>query len=126
MKDGDQLVTILSMLSQRGFDTVQVSKVQGYATHATANNGHVCLEDPVCNNGADAAANLERFGQHDDVITAGPDLLRVRRFWCTIIFDFHEFIFPISRNHDGFGGTAPDAMVWMEVVSSKLVPHPFA
>ena len=43
------------------------------------------------------------------------DLLRVRRFWYPIILDLHKFMVAISRievNHDGFGGTAPDAMVW--------------
>ena len=67
------------------------------------------------NNGADAAADLGRLRQQDDVITARSDLLRVRRFWYPIILDLHKFMIAISRievNHDGFGGTAPDAMVW--------------
>ena len=57
---------------------------------------------------------LGRLRQHDDVITARRDLLRVRRFWDPIILDLHKFMVAISRievNHDGFGGTAPDAMV---------------
>ena len=65
--------------------------------------------------GADAAADLGRLRQRDDVITARRDLLRVRRFWYPIIFDLHKFMVAVSRievNHDGFGGTAPDAMVW--------------
>ena len=36
-------------------------------------------------------------------------------FGTPIIFDLHKFMVAISRievNHDGFGGTAPDAMVW--------------
>ena len=99
----------------RGFDTVQVSKVKGHATRAMVNNGDVRFEDLVGNNGADAAADLGRLRQHDDVITARRDLLRVRRFWYPIIFDLHKFMVAISRievNHDGFGGTAPNAMVW--------------
>ena len=114
MKDGDLLFIIRSMLSLRGFDTVQVSKVKGHATRAMVDNGDVRLEDLVGNNGADAAADLGRLGQHDDVITARRDLLRVRRFWYPIIFDLHTFMVAIYRievNHDGFGGTAPDAMV---------------
>ena len=113
--DGDLLATIHSMLCLRGFDTVQVSKVKGHATRAMVDNGDVRLEDLVGNNGADAAADLGRLRQHDDVITARRDLLRVRRFWYPIIFDLHKFMVAISRievNHDGFGGTAPDAMVW--------------
>ena len=97
------------------FDTVHVSKVKGHATRAMVDNGDVRLEDLVGNNGADAAADLGRLRQQDDVITARRDLLRIRRFWYPIIFDLHKFMVAISRievNHDGLGGTAPDAMVW--------------
>ena len=62
-----------------------------------------------------AAADLRRLRQQDAVITARRDLLRVRRFWYSIILDLHTLMVAISRievNHDGFGGTAPDAMVW--------------
>ena len=115
MKDGDLLSIIRSMLSLRGSETVKVSKVKGHATHAMVAGGDVRLEDLVGNNGADAAADLGRLRQHDDVITARRDLLRVRRLWYPIIFDLHRFMIAISRievNHDGFGGTTPDAMVW--------------
>ena len=86
VKDGDLLATIHSMLSLRGFDTVQVSKVKGHAARAMVDNGDVRLEDLVGNNGADAAADLGRSRQQDDVITARRDLLRVRRFWYPIVF----------------------------------------
>ena len=114
VKDGDLLATIHSMLCLRGFSTVQVSKVEGHATRAMVDSGDVRLDDLVGNNGADAAA-LGRLRQQDDVITARRDLLQVRRFWCPISFDLHKFMVAVSRievNHDGFGGTAPDAMVW--------------
>ena len=115
IKDGDLLTTINSMLSLRGFDTVKVSKVKGHATRAMVDSGDVRLEDLVGNNGADAAADLGRLRQHDDVMTARRDLLRVRRLWYPVIHDLHRFMVAISRielNNDGFGGTAPDAMVW--------------
>ena len=115
IKDGDLLATIHSMLSLRGFDTVKVSKVKGHATRAMVDSGDVRLEDLVVNNGADAAAELGRLRQKDAVVTARRDLLRVRRSWYPIILDLHKFMVAISRievNHDGFGGTAPDAMVW--------------
>ena len=115
VKDGDLHDTIHSMLSLRGFDTVKVSKVKGHATRAMVDNGDVRLEDLVGNNGADAAADFGRLRQQDDVITARRDLLRVRRSWYTIMIDLHKFMVAISRievNHDGHGGTAPDAMVW--------------
>ena len=44
------------------------------------------------------------------VIFSGSDA-----FWYPIMLDLHRFMVAISRievNHDGFGGTAPDAMVW--------------
>ena len=115
MKDGDLLTTIHSMLNLRGFDTVKVSKVKGHATRAMVASGDVRLEDLIGNHGADAAADLGRLRQHDDVITARRDLLRVRRLWYPIMLDLHRFMVAISRIeviHDGFGGTAPDAMVW--------------
>ena len=103
------------MLCLRGIDTVKISKVKGHATQATVDNGDVRIEDLVGNNGADAAADLGRLRQQDDVITARRDLLRVRRYWYPILLDLHKFLVAISRievNHDGYGGTAPDAMVW--------------
>ena len=115
MKDGDLLATIHSMLCLRGFETVKVSKVKGHATRAMVASGDVRLEDLVGNDGADAAADLGRLRQHDDVITARRNLLRVRRLWYPIMLDLHRFMVAISRievNQDGFGGTAPDAMVW--------------
>ena len=81
MKDGDLLSIIRSMISLRGFETVKVSKVKGHATPAMVAGGDVRLEDLVGNNGADAAADLGRLRQHDDVITARRNLLRVRRLW---------------------------------------------
>ena len=73
--------TIYSMLSLRGLNTVEVTKVKGHATRAMVASGDVRLEDLVGNNGADAAADLGRLRQHDDVITARRNLLLVRRFW---------------------------------------------
>ena len=55
-------------------------------------NGDVRIEDLVGKNGADAAADLGRLRQQDDVIIARRDLLRVRRYWYTIILDLHEFM----------------------------------
>ena len=75
------LSIIRSMLSLRGFETVKVSKVKGHATPAMVAGGDVRLEDLVGNKGADAAADLGLLRQHDDVITARRNLLRVRRLW---------------------------------------------
>ena len=103
------------MLCFRGMDTVKVSKVKGHATQTMVDHGDVRVEDLVGDNGADAAAYLGRLRQHDDVISARRDFLRVRRFWYPIILDLHKLMVAISRievNHDGSGGTAPDAMVW--------------
>ena len=128
IKDGDLLATIHSMLRLCGFDSVKVSKVLGHATRAMVDNGDVRLEDLVGNNGAGAAADLGRLRQQDAVITARRDLLRVRRFWFPIILDLHKFMVAISRievNHDGFGGTPPDAMVWDKGGIIKTRAPPF-
>ena len=96
-KDGDLLATIHSMLSLRGFDTIKVSSVKGHAIRAMVDNGDVRFEDLVGNNGADAAAVFGRLRQHDAVITARRDLLRVRRHWYPIILDLHKVMVAISR-----------------------------
>ena len=123
MKEGDLLATIHSMLSLRGFGTVKVSKVKGHATRAMVASGDVRLEDLIGNNGADAAADLGRLSQHDDVITARRSLLRVRRLWYPIMVDLHRFMVAIARvsvNHDGRGGTAPDPLVWDQGSKPKV------
>ena len=53
-------------------------------------NGDVRLEDLVGNSGADAADDLGRLRQQDDVIAARRDLLRVRRF--LVLTSFSIFI----------------------------------
>ena len=50
-------------------------------------NGDDRLEDLIGNDGADTAADLGRLRQHDDVVTAGRDLLRTRRHWYPIILE---------------------------------------
>ena len=108
------------------FGTVKVSKVKGHATHATVAGGDVRLEDLVGNNGVDAGADLGRLRQHDDVITARRDLLRVRRLWYPIMLDFHRFMVAISRievNHDGFWWHCSGCHgLGQRLVSSRLVP----
>ena len=114
-KDGDLLAVISSMLCLRVPGTVKVSKVKGHATPAMVASGDVRVEDLIGNNGADAAADLGRLRQDDEVISARRNLLRVRRLWYPIMLDLHRFMVAISRievNHDGSGGTALDAMVW--------------
>ena len=88
---------------------------KGHATPAMVASDDVRIEDLVGNDGADAAADLGRLRQHDDVITARRNLLRVRRLWYPIMLDLHRFMVAVSRievNYDGFGGTAPDALLW--------------
>ena len=114
-KDGDLLAIIHSMLCLRVPDTVKVSKVKGHATPAMVASGDVRIEDLIGNNGADAAADLGRLRQNDEVSAARRNLLRVRRSWYPLMLELHRFMVAISRievNHDGSGGTAPDAMIW--------------
>ena len=62
-------------------DTVKVSKVKGHAAQAMVDNGDVRIRDLVGNHCADAAIDLGRLRQQDDVITARRHFLRVRRHW---------------------------------------------
>ena len=94
---------------------MKVSKGEGHAIRAVVAGGDVRLEDLVGDDGADTAADSGRVRQHDDVITASRDLLRIQRFRHPVMLDLHRFMVAISRievNHDGFGGSALDAMVW--------------
>ena len=46
---------------------------------------------------------------------ARRSLLSARDLWYSIVLKLHRFMVPVSRvsvNHDGRGGTAPDALVW--------------
>ena len=124
MKDGDLLATIHSMLCLRGFDTVKVSKVKGHATRAMVTSGDVRIEDLVGNDGADAAADLGRLRQQDDVITARRDLLRVRRFWSIFI---GSWLLSLVLRSIMMVFVALLRMPWfgIKVVSPRLVPLPF-
>ena len=74
-----------------------------------------------------------RLRQNDEVFSARRALLRTRRHWYPIMVDLQKFMIAVSRfkvnknNHDGKGGTAPDAMTWDEVAFANpaLVPLRF-
>ena len=56
-----------------------------------------------------------RLRQLYSVITARRALIRVRRHWYPIMLELHKLMVATSRievNHDGYGGTTPDAMIW--------------
>ena len=62
----------------------------------------------------DTAVDLGRLRQNIDVISSRRALLRTRRHWYSIMNDLHKFmvaVFRLQVNHDGKGGTAPDAMI---------------
>ena len=72
-------------------------------------------DDLVGNDGADTAADWGRLRQQDGVISARRALIRIRLHWYLIMLELHKFMVAISRievPHDGYGGTAPDAMIW--------------
>ena len=104
------------MLGLRGEGTVKVSKVKGHADQAmVGNGGDARNEDRIGNNGADAAADLGRLRQQDDVITSRRALIRVRSHWYPVMLDLHKFMVAISRIlviHGGHGSTAPHPMTW--------------
>ena len=117
VKDGDLFAVIHSMLKHGREGTVKVSEVRGHAKQAVVDGGDVRHEDLNGNNGADAAADPGRLRQKDAAISVRRALIRARRHWYPIILDLHKFMVAISRtdeNHDGHGGTAPDAMTWYQ------------
>ena len=82
--------------------------------------GQVCAEDVPGEDRADTAADPGRSRQNETVIDARRTVLRVRRRWFPIMLDLHKYMFAVSRvvvNRDGWGGTAPDAMVQVKEVS---------
>ena len=97
IKDGDLSAAIHSMFWLRGNDTVKVSKVKGHATQAMVDNVDARHEDLIGNDGA------------------GRAVIQVRRRWYPIMLELQKKMVAISRievNHDGNGGTAPDATMW--------------
>ena len=78
-------------------------------------SGRVRAEDRFGNHEADAAADLGRKSQSQQLIDARRDLFTARDLWYPILGQLHRFMVAISRvsvNHDGRGGTAPDSLVW--------------
>ena len=95
--------------------TVKVSEVKGHADQFMVDDGSVRQGDLIGNDGADTAADLGRLRQQDGIINARRALIRARRPWYPIMINFHKYMVAISRievNHDGYGGTAPDATIW--------------
>ena len=107
------LYNMCSLLGEPG--TVRVTKVEVHATEFDVEQGRVRAEDRFGNSEADAAADLGRRSQTKRLIDARRALLCVRDIWYPIVRLLHRFMVAISRvsvNHDGKGGTAPDALVW--------------
>ena len=103
------------MIRARGRETVQVTKVMGHADDVDVQQGRARLADQHGNAEADAAADLGRRHQSEDLINARRRLLLARSHWYPIMYDLHRFMIAVARvsvNHDGKGGTAPDPLVW--------------
>ena len=113
--DGDLLVLFSRMLDLRGRDTVRVTKVKGHADEGMVSDGRLRELDRLGNHAADEAADFGRRRVGLAVIDARRNLSGVCGRWYPVLLDLHRFFIAISRavvNHDGFGGTAPDPMVW--------------
>ena len=113
--DGDLLILIRRMIDLRGRDTVRVTKVKGHADEGMVLDGRVWEQDRVGNNAADEAADFGRRSVGPAVIDARRNLSGVCGRWYLVLLDLHRLFIAMSRalvNHDGFGGTAPDPMVW--------------
>ena len=115
VKDGDLVALVQHMIRTRGRDTVRVTKVKGHAKDGDVQHGHVRLIDQQGNVEADIAADLGRRRQTEVLIDARRRLLQARGYWYPVVADLRRFMIAIARvsvNHDGKGGTAPDALVW--------------
>ena len=115
VKDGDLVAIVQHMLTAGGPDTVKVTKVEGHATEIDIEQGRVRAEEKFGNDEAHDAADLGRRSQTERLIDARRALFCVRDIWYPIVSQLHRFMVAISRvsvNHDGRGGTAPDALVW--------------
>ena len=118
MTDGNLLILIRRLIDLRGSNTVRVTKVKGHADEGLVAAGRVRELDRLGNNAADEAADFGRGRVVPAVIDARRNLSGVCGLWCPVMHDLHRFFIAISRavvNHDGFGGTAPDPMVWSAV-----------
>ena len=99
----------------RGSSTVRVTKGKGHADEGMVSDGRVRELDRHGNNAADEAAGFGRRRVAPAVIDARRNLSGVCGRWYPALLDLHRFFIAISRavvNHDEFGGTAPDPMVW--------------
>ena len=113
--DGDLLVLIRRLIDLRGRNTVRVTKVKGHADEVMVLDGRVRELDRLGNNAADDAADFGRGRVGPADIDARCNLFGVCGIWYPVLLDLHRFFIAISRavvDHDGFGGTAPDPMVW--------------
>ena len=113
--DGDFLAVIRSVLCVRGEGNGEGSPRSRGMLLKLVDKGDARHDDLVGNDGADTAADWGRLRQQDGVISARRALIRVRLHWYLIMLELHKFMVAISRIevlHDGYGGTAPDAMIW--------------
>ena len=113
--DGDLLVLIRRMLDLRGRETVRIAKVRDHDDQGVALDGRVREFDRLGNNAADEAADFGRRRVSPAVIDARRNLSGGCGRWYPVTLVLHRFFIAISRavvNHDGFGGTSPDPMVW--------------
>ena len=113
--DGDLLILLRRMIDLRGSNTVRFTKVKGHADEGMVSDGRVRELDRLGNNAADEAADFGRRTVGPGVIDAGRNLSGVCGRWCPVLLDLHGFFIAISGavvNHDEFGGTAPDPLVW--------------
>ena len=112
VKDGDLIALARYMIRTRGRET---TKVKGHAEGVDVQQGRVRLLDKQGNVEADHAADLGRRHQSEVLIDVRRRLLGARSHRYPIMTDLHRFmiaIAPVSVNHDGKGGTAPDPLVW--------------
>ena len=84
VKDGDLISIVQHLIHARGRETVQVANAKEHATDFDVEVGRVRLEDKLGNSEADAAADLGRRHQPEEVLDTWRALLNAWEYWYPI------------------------------------------
>ena len=113
--DGDLLLLVRTLVSERGWGTCAISDVKGHADDEMVRRGRVRQVDKVGSDRADEAADFGRRGVPVDVTDCRGDLVQACQHWYHIVCDLHRFFIAIAWaavTDDGLGGSACNPLVW--------------
>ena len=107
VNDGDLLCLAQRMVRSRGRGNTLVSKVKSHAGEGLVAMGGVGEIDRICNNEADAAADIGRRRVHDSIKNARRFFNAACARWYPIVKELQHFLIAIARtvvNLDDYGG----------------------